>query len=155
LTLGTGVLFTEPKLCITICYRIGKNLRAELYIFVRLFCVMSKEDITANKTFLHAFYTVRALKCVSSLLIAILRLLQSRQSGYIRSIYFSVISFQFDKFLDHWSKRRIPKLCSVFKERFFAWKSIHPESEKKQDTKLLPITSPNVNRFSIFFHCQT
>jgi len=24
---------------------------------------------------------------------------------------------------------------------------------KKQDTKLLPITSPNVNRFSKFFHC--
>jgi len=27
--------------------------------------------------------------------------------------------------------------------------------KKKQDTKLLPITSPNVNRFSKFFHCQT
>jgi len=26
---------------------------------------------------------------------------------------------------------------------------------KKQDTKLLPITSPNVNRFSKFFHCLT
>jgi len=26
---------------------------------------------------------------------------------------------------------------------------------KKQDTKLLPITSPNINRFSKFFHCQT
>jgi len=26
---------------------------------------------------------------------------------------------------------------------------------KKQDTKLLPITSPDVNRFSKFFHCQT
>ena len=26
---------------------------------------------------------------------------------------------------------------------------------KKQDTKLLPITSPNVNRFSNFFHWQT
>jgi len=25
-------------------------------------------------------------------------------------------------------------------------------SQKKQDTKLLPITSPNVNRFSKFFH---
>ena len=24
--------------------------------------------------------------------------------------------------------------------------------KKKQDTKLLPITSPNVNRFSKFFH---
>ena len=28
-------------------------------------------------------------------------------------------------------------------------------SQKKQDTKLLPITSPNVNRFSKFFHWQT
>jgi len=27
--------------------------------------------------------------------------------------------------------------------------------KKKQDTKLLPITSPNVNRFSKFFHWQT
>jgi len=27
--------------------------------------------------------------------------------------------------------------------------------QKKQDTKLLPITSPNVNRFSKFFHWQT
>jgi len=26
---------------------------------------------------------------------------------------------------------------------------------KKQDTKLLPITSPSVNRFSKFFHWQT
>ena len=26
---------------------------------------------------------------------------------------------------------------------------------KKQDTKLLPVTSPNVNRFSKFFHWQT
>ena len=28
-------------------------------------------------------------------------------------------------------------------------------SQKKQDTKLLPITSPNVNRFSKFFYWQT
>ena len=28
-------------------------------------------------------------------------------------------------------------------------------SQKKQDTKLLPITFPNVNRFSKFFHWQT
>jgi len=28
-------------------------------------------------------------------------------------------------------------------------------SQKKQDTKLLPITSPNINRFSKFFHCWT
>ena len=31
---------------------------------------------------------------------------------------------------------------------------VHSES-KKQDTKLLPITSPNVNRFPKFFHWQT
>jgi len=28
-------------------------------------------------------------------------------------------------------------------------------SQKKQHTKLLPITSPNINRFSKFFHCET
>ena len=33
-------------------------------------------------------------------------------------------------------------------------KNIHCES-KKQDTKLLPITSPNINRFSKFFLCWT
>ena len=32
---------------------------------------------------------------------------------------------------------------------------IYTVSQKKQDTKLLPITSPNVNRFSKFFHWQT
>ena len=32
--------------------------------------------------------------------------------------------------------------------------TIHRES-KKQDTKLLPITSPNVNRLSKFFYCLT
>jgi len=32
-----------------------------------------------------------------------------------------------------------------------AHRSVHRES-KKQDTKLLPITSPDVNRFSKFFH---
>jgi len=29
---------------------------------------------------------------------------------------------------------------------------IYTVSQKKQDTKLLPVTSPNVNRFSKFFH---
>jgi len=29
---------------------------------------------------------------------------------------------------------------------------LYTVSQKKQDTKLLPITSPNVNRFSKFFH---
>ena len=33
--------------------------------------------------------------------------------------------------------------------------SIYTVSQKKQDTKLLPITSLNVNRFSKFFHWQT
>jgi len=33
--------------------------------------------------------------------------------------------------------------------------AIYTVSQKKQDTKLLPITSPNVNRFSKFFHWQT
>ena len=32
---------------------------------------------------------------------------------------------------------------------------LYTVSQKKQDTKLLPITSPNVNRFSKFFHWQT
>ena len=32
---------------------------------------------------------------------------------------------------------------------------IYTVSQKKQDTKLLPITSPNVNRFSKFFHWLT
>ena len=30
---------------------------------------------------------------------------------------------------------------------------IHTVSQKKQDTKLLPTTSPNINQFSQFFHC--
>jgi len=32
---------------------------------------------------------------------------------------------------------------------------LYTVSQKKQDTKLLPITSLNVNRFSKFFHWQT
>ena len=35
----------------------------------------------------------------------------------------------------------------------FSW--LYTVSQKKQDTKYLPITSPNVDRFSKFFHCQT
>jgi len=35
---------------------------------------------------------------------------------------------------------------------FGEMKILHRES-KKQDTKLLPITSPNIGRFSKFFHC--
>jgi len=30
---------------------------------------------------------------------------------------------------------------------------VYTVSQKTQDTKLLPITSPNVNWFSEFFHC--
>ena len=32
---------------------------------------------------------------------------------------------------------------------------IHRKSKKKQDIKLLSITSPNIDRFSKFFHCYT
>ena len=38
---------------------------------------------------------------------------------------------------------------------FFLTIIIYTVSQKKQDTKLLPITSPNVNRFSKFFRWQT
>jgi len=34
--------------------------------------------------------------------------------------------------------------------KIYNWRHIHRES-KKQDTKLLPITSPNINRFLYFF----
>ena len=36
-----------------------------------------------------------------------------------------------------------------------AVKRVYTVSQKKQDTKLLPITSPNINRFSKYFHCRT
>jgi len=32
---------------------------------------------------------------------------------------------------------------------------LHNEPEKKQDTRLFSATSPNANRFTKFFHCQT
>ena len=38
---------------------------------------------------------------------------------------------------------------------FTGLRKVHCVSKKKQDTKLLPITFPNVNRFSKFFHWQT
>ena len=38
-------------------------------------------------------------------------------------------------------------------QRWFVY--IYTVSQKKQDTKLLPITFPKVNRFSKFFHWQT
>jgi len=36
-----------------------------------------------------------------------------------------------------------------------SWRGYTPWSNKKQDTKLLSITSPNNDRFSKFFHCYT
>ena len=55
---------------------------------------------------------------------------------------------------------RISTVSSVYKQLvldyMFCWHNrikLHCVS-KKQDTKLLPITSPNVNRFSKFFHWQ-
>ena len=62
-----------------------------------------------------------------------------------------------------------PGLCPIFNKFFMRvtygrgsvllWRPsdmfyiyIYTVSQKKQDTKLLPITSPNVNRFSKFFH---
>ena len=36
---------------------------------------------------------------------------------------------------------------------FVSLNSILHRESKKQDTKLLPITSPNINRFSKFYHC--
>ena len=44
-------------------------------------------------------------------------------------------------------RARFARLCSSLKAKLI----LHCES-KKQDTKLLPITSPNVNRSSKFFH---
>ena len=55
---------------------------------------------------------------------------------------------------------RISTVSSVYKQLvldyMFCWHNrikLHCVS-KKQDTKLLPITSPNVNRFSKFYHWQ-
>ena len=45
-----------------------------------------------------------------------------------------------------------PRLWSVLDPSYIAY--IYTES-KKQDTKLLPITAPNVNRFSQFFRWHT
>jgi len=49
-----------------------------------------------------------------------------------------------------------PIICQALSLSNRAWLTVHvymyTVSQKKQDTKLLPITSPNVNRFSKFFH---
>ena len=45
-------------------------------------------------------------------------------------------------------------MANNFREYFFA-AHCTPWSNKKQDTKLLSITSPNNDRFSKFFHCYT
>ena len=50
-----------------------------------------------------------------------------------------------------WSKMR--RMIITLSAWWLFW--MYTVSQKKQDTKLLPITSPNVNRFSQFFHCQT
>jgi len=47
---------------------------------------------------------------------------------------------------DHWQQMKALMMETA--------QDIHRVS-KKQDTKLLPITSPNFNRFSKFFHWQT
>jgi len=62
-------------------------------------------------------------------------------------------------FNTHHDRRRTP-LCPCIPNDLGMW---HYETfinntlclKKKQDTKLLPITSPDVNRFSKFFHWQT
>jgi len=36
---------------------------------------------------------------------------------------------------------------------YYMYISNYTVSQKKQDTKLLPITLPNIGRFSKFFHC--
>ena len=49
-----------------------------------------------------------------------------------------------------------PKPCRLLPQWnpdwFLPFLPLYTVSQKKQDTKLLPITSPNVNRFSKFFH---
>jgi len=57
-------------------------------------------------------------------------------------------------------EKRMParqKLCSyVYINLITKWivdDVIYTVSQKKQDTKLLPITLPNIGRFSKIFHC--
>jgi len=42
---------------------------------------------------------------------------------------------------------------SLFYTIIFNFVTYYTVSQKKQDAKLLPITSPNINRFSKFFYC--
>ena len=51
-------------------------------------------------------------------------------------------------------RRQVPAVDRRQDRRSAAAAHVHCVS-KKQDTKLLPITSPNGNRFSKFFHWQT
>ena len=46
-------------------------------------------------------------------------------------------------------------LCIWWALRTSPCRTLTPWVKKNKDTKLLPITSQNVNRFSKFFHCQT
>jgi len=70
-----------------------------------------------------------------------------------------------------WDRHTSVKLCSIIQklnntEKILCYfgcqfvqaegtETVYTVSQKKQDTKLLPITSANVNRFSKFFHWQT
>jgi len=47
------------------------------------------------------------------------------------------------------------KKTQSLNEQDFFIRAMYTVSQKKHDTKLLPITSPNVNQFSKFFHWQT
>jgi len=81
--------------------------------------------------------------------------------------------FKFKKFFTHKSYVRSMDFCSAeytvdwdcwnftYGAKLYIgwlWRNFEPYLHcvsKKQDTKFLPITSPNVNRFSKFFHWQT
>jgi len=54
-----------------------------------------------------------------------------------------------DKYTLHYLQLPNHPDCS---KKIFMTGHIYTVSQKKQDTKLLPITSPNVNQFSKFFH---
>jgi len=53
---------------------------------------------------------------------------------------------------EHWNKWVFE--CFLM-SMLLVWLYIYTVSQKKQDTKLLPKTFPDVNRFSIFFRWQT
>ena len=58
----------------------------------------------------------------------------------------------------HHNSSRLNSSSAKFMMRVYYFENSHihiAHCLKKQDTRLLPITSPNVNRFSKFFHWQT